>query len=63
MKPNLIKAAVFEAERFLARVNDLQDAQPKPSQWGYAGSRETAAVKRASLDLTRALADLRGRNR
>lgn len=62
MKQNLLQIAVEEAERFLARVNDLQDAQPDPKVWGYEGSPETAAVRRSSMDLTRALSKLRSRD-
>lgn len=61
MKPNLLIAAVEEAERFLARANDLQDhGEVRFGQ--YEGGRHAAAVKRASLDLSRALSQLRSRD-
>lgn len=54
-----LQTAVAEAERFLARANDLQDAQI--AEPGATHPREAGAVRRASMDLTRALADLRRR--
>lgn len=56
-------AAVAEAERFIARVKAL----PEPEPYEFAGGqfvndnfpRESGAIRRASMDLTRALADLR----
>lgn len=49
--------AVVEAKRFLEKAKLLKDTE---NVWGkYLGSKETGAVKRASMDLTRALADLR----
>lgn len=58
-----LKAAVDEAERFLARAKAL----PKPAPYECHGStfthdnfpKQQGAIMRASMDLTRALADLR----
>jgi hypothetical protein len=61
-----LKIAVAEAERFIARAKAL----PKPTTYEVPGSRfnpftndnfprEQGAIKRASMDLTHALADLR----
>ena len=58
LKPERLQEAVEEAERFLARVNDLQD-QGLILYDEYEGGQLTAAVKRASLDLTHALSKLR----
>lgn len=50
--------AVDEAHRFLERAKELQNE--KVSDYGqYWASAKTGAVRRASMDLTRALAALR----
>lgn len=54
-----------EAERLLRRISALRDRMAH-EETDYAltcGSPESGAVKRASMDLTRALARLRGRSR
>ncbi len=51
-----VDAAVVEAKRFLARVADYK---ANPPHYEFAGNKETGALRRASMDLTRALADLR----
>jgi len=54
----LIKAKK-EALRFLEKVAELEkDTIGKKTGYVY-GSKETGAVKRSSMDLTRSLADLR----
>jgi hypothetical protein len=58
-----LAAAVAEAERFIARAKAL----PKPHPYECGGHvftndnfpRESGSIRRASMDLTRALADLR----
>ena len=51
-----VQAAKGEAERFIERCDDyLND----PPQYEFAVSKVGGAVRRASMDLTRALADLR----
>lgn len=57
MTPAKLKTAVMEAERFLARAKALKRVYVDGARFGY--SKETAAVRRASMDLTRALANLR----
>lgn len=58
MKENAIIEAKAEAERFLKRVEALMN---DPFDWPKMrwGSANTGAVKRASMDLTRALAKMR----
>ena len=61
-----LDAAVDEAKRFIARAKAL----PKPRPYDCNGYRlmrdyfpkEQGAIRRASMDLTRALADLRRPN-
>ena len=63
MNRELLAIAVSEAERFIERANAL----PKPTTYESNGHTyttcyfpvEQGAIKRASMDLTRALADLR----
>lgn len=61
-----LKTAIQEAERFLRRANEL-DAQTVACRLIdhpdaiVSFPRQQAALKRASMDLTRALADLRRR--
>lgn len=63
MKLSNLQAAIAEAERFLAKAKSLSnshdpDGEPFPRAH-IPGSKHTAAVRRASMDLTRALATLR----
>jgi hypothetical protein len=51
-----IMTAAAEAKRFLERVRQYQENEP---QYEFSPSKEGGALKRASMDLTRALADLR----
>ncbi len=58
MNIDKLKLAEAEAKRFLARCVDYRKAiAANPDH--YTWPRESGATKRASLDLTRALADLR----
>ena len=63
MTPEKIKAAEAEAKRFLARVAEFRKAAPlrKTDYHEYYESapRESGAVRRASMDLTRALSAMR----
>lgn len=66
---NLAKltAAIIEADRFIKRAEALRDLHLDNNAGKQAGDiyenpREQGAVKRASMDLTRALADLRKPN-
>jgi len=56
-KQTLLRARE-EARRFLAKGDTFLE-RAKDDEYAYMGCRESGAVKRASLDLTRALADLR----
>jgi len=71
MKLSHLDTAIAEATRFLARARQLKAAE-RPAEpvhtlanldtgIGYRSPREAGAVRRASMDLTRALADLRRR--
>lgn len=54
----LIKAE-DEARRFLATVHELMKKYPKSVEGSFWASKESGAVRRSSMDLTRALAELR----
>ena len=59
MNQKTLQAAIIEAERFLDLAKDLH-AQSAHIDWIYIqGTARSGAVRRASMDLTRALADLR----
>ena len=61
MKKELVLEAESEARRFLKKVEELKDvAKTEAYEWAFgSGLKESSAVKRASLDLTRALAKIR----
>jgi hypothetical protein len=60
MNIRTLQAAIAEAERFLDLARELQAEQRSGPGGGYfTASRITGATRRASMDLTRALADLR----
>jgi hypothetical protein len=63
MKQAKIIEAERAAERFLSAVQDHHDRKATDSHYQrfceMTGFRETAAMRRASMDLTRALADMR----
>lgn len=54
-----IKQAKAEALRFIQRVNALEQSKPSCIGNYLDGSKHTGAVKRASMDLTRSLSELR----
>lgn len=54
-----LKAAIAEARRFLRKAEEL--AAVEAMEPVYSNPRESGACRRASLDLTRALADYRRR--
>ena len=62
MKMETIDVAIQEAERFLKKARDCKKASTRshrnPSV-DYFSGKEMAAMKRSSMDLTRALADIR----
>jgi len=55
-----VRAAENEARRFLRRVREWQDSGTVDDC--SLGGQYTAAIKRASMDLSRALADIRKTN-
>ncbi len=59
MTEEKLKAAEAEAKRFLAAMKSLKARRTKGDLYDFQGCRESGAVRRASLDLTRSLADLR----
>jgi len=55
-----LQAAIAEAERFLDLARELQaEHRGSASTASITGTRASGATRRASMDLTRALADLR----
>lgn len=58
MTPRNFNKAVEEARRFLAAAETLKE-QLEGAQWFFVRGKASAAVRRASMDLTRSLADLR----
>ena len=61
MKDVTLELAVAEAERFLAKAEMYQDAKKgiPAERWVVYYGKERATVLRSSMDLTRALSDLR----
>ncbi len=65
MRPETLEKAIFEAERFIAIAKEVVIiAEPLPNKkifYRYLkyNSPKNSACKRASLDLTRALAEMR----
>ena len=53
-----LEEAMREADRFLLKARTAKRSLP-PEGYGISGSKEVAACKRASMDLTRALVPLR----
>lgn len=52
-------AAIDEAKRFLAHAEAARSRLLSDDLVSLTGSKETGAARRASMDLTRALSDLR----
>ncbi len=62
MEIETLKTTMQEAERFLKRAEALLKNSTVDGEFNYFHfycSKDSASVKRASLDLTRSLADLR----
>jgi hypothetical protein len=60
MRPSTVILARTEAERFLRKADALLGTlEAGYKDYGFSGSKQSAACKRASLDLTRALAVMR----
>lgn len=60
MTPELLDEAIAEAERFIARARKIEWNKTNPT-YRYSTSKgsDIAAMKRASLDLSRALSRMR----
>lgn len=58
MRKNRLEIAMNEARRFLLKAESLHELKVHSGNYYYA-SKESGSVNRASMDLTRALADLR----
>jgi hypothetical protein len=60
MNLNTLNSAIAEAERFLVKAKELQNKEGEKLNRGYlTGNALTGSVRRASMDLTRALAEMR----
>lgn len=63
MRRDLLDEAIEEAQRFLKRAKALKKEDPKPKtgfvSGRFSGGMRTAAVRRSSLDLSKALSALR----
>lgn len=68
MKTEKVKLAIIEAKRFIERANKLVEARKTQQSYVYGGvthyydshsPKESGSVRRASMDLTRCLADMR----
>jgi len=61
MKMDQMMKCQYLAEQFLALTIDVRQRYEyeKETSVDFSGTKETAALKRASMDLTRALANLR----
>ena len=59
MNKETIEDAREEARRFIKYANQALNRLEHDTMARISGSRETAACRRASMDLTRALADMR----
>jgi hypothetical protein len=58
MTRQTLDAAIFEAKRFLRKAAEVKSDPTGPGKY-IAPSKESAAAKRASLDLSRALSEMR----
>ena len=54
-----IQKAESEARRFLEKVEEYYQTNPSKEGYILVGTKETGAVRRASMDLTRQLAKMR----
>jgi len=59
MKIEKLQIAIDESRRFIRKAEAARKRLKEDNFGGFSGSKETAAAKRASLDLTRALSDMR----
>jgi len=58
MDKTKLDASIEEAKRFLKRAHTLKKKAGE-DRYTFFGCKETGAVKRSSMDLSRSLADLR----
>ena len=58
MNNKKVREAIAEARRFIRRADDVLQEE-KENKYYYFGTKASGAVRRSSLDLTRALAELR----
>ena len=59
MKAELLNEAIKEAERFLKKAKTCKTSSEEYKYGTHFNSKDAAATKRSSMDLTRALARLR----
>ncbi len=59
MEPTKLKVAIEIANRFIRCVREAEVRLVEEDMVRLTGCKETGACRRASMDLTRALADLR----
>ena len=59
MDKSKLLEVINECERFLFKAGDAHERLSTDKMANISGSKEVAACKRASMDLTRALAELR----
>ena len=59
MKAHTLDVAISEAKRFLEKARLCKKTECKHEFGSHFDGKEAAAVKRSSMDLTRALADMR----
>ena len=59
MKKRTIREARKEAIEFVARAEDLLKHDETPDDMWLIGTKRTSALRRASMELTRALAAMR----
>jgi vacuolar-type H+-ATPase subunit H len=66
MKPNRLKAAIMEAKRFLEKASQAQELtwedMYSKKHTEIKQGKTCSAIKRSSLDLSRALIELRNDN-
>ncbi|MFA5381808.1 MAG: hypothetical protein WC356_01490 [Candidatus Micrarchaeia archaeon] len=58
MKPKKVFKAMAEVKRLILAYDALE-ARAKDDKYAYDGCKESGALRRASLDLSRALSDMR----
>lgn len=59
MNISTVNAAVVEAKRFLKAAEAFKKAEAEKKAGYYMNPKESGAVRRSSMDLTRALAEMR----